>query len=63
MRVAKNIELKMKSGETVNIDVSDVLLEKIRSTFELQSADQVTERHVKYFLVSSMKNMLETHNE
>lgn len=63
MRVVKNVELKMKSGETVSIDLSDVLMEKIRSAFDLQAVDQVTDRHVKYFLVSSMKNMLEAPSE
>lgn len=56
MNVCKTIELELKSGQVLTLDLSDVLLERIRSTFELESSDQITERHIKYYLISSMKN-------
>jgi hypothetical protein len=48
----------MKNGLIAEIDVSHKLLEQVRSTFQLQSSDQVSDSHIKYFLASSMKNAL-----
>lgn len=59
MNVVKQIEVHMKSGDVMTIDVSDRLLESVRQAFDLPDGSQVTDRHVKYFLASSMKNMLE----
>lgn len=52
----------MKNGLIAEIDVSQELLERVRSTFRLQSTDQVSDSHIKYFLASSMKNALENKN-
>ena len=49
----------MKNGLVAEIDVSHELLERVRGTFQLQSVDQVSDSHIKYFLASSMKNALE----
>jgi|LauGreDrversion4_2_1035121.scaffolds.fasta_scaffold02656_3 hypothetical protein len=62
MKIAKQMELIMKSGETLTLDMSDALLEKICESFSLGSVDQITERHVKYYLVSAMKKTLEFDN-
>ena len=59
MQVVRQVEIKLRGGETMTIDVSDKLLEQVRTTFELSSPGQVTDQHVKYYLVSSMKKMLE----
>lgn len=59
MNVARTVELKFKNGNVVNVDLSDVLIERIRGTLGLEADDQVTDAHVKYYLVSSMRNALE----
>jgi hypothetical protein len=59
MNVVKRVELRMKTGDVMTIDVSDRLLENVRQAFDLTDNSQVTDRHVKYFLASSMRNMLE----
>ena len=63
MDVARTVEIELKNGQVATIDLSHELIERIRASFMLNSQDQVTERHVKYFLVSSMKNFLETSSE
>lgn len=59
MLTARTFELQMKNGLVAEIDVSHELLERVRGTFQLQSVDQVSDSHIKYFLASSMKNALE----
>jgi len=58
MNVARTVEVKLKNGDIVNIALSDVLIERIRGTLGLEADDSVTDAHVKYYLVSSMKNAL-----
>jgi hypothetical protein len=59
MQIAKQIEIQLKSGEVLTLDMTEKLVEQIKSAFDLKTSDQVTEGHVKYFLAASMKNMLE----
>lgn len=60
MHISKTVEFQLKSGQTLTLDMTETLVERIRAAFELNSADQVTERHVKYYLSSAMKKALET---
>lgn len=59
MQFVKQFTIQLKTGETLTVDMSDKLLSQIKANFQLTSDEQVTDRHVKYFLVSSMNNMLE----
>ena len=59
MNVSKTLEFRLKSGDTLTLDMSDALVESVMGAFNLQSPDQVTERHVKYYLTSAMKKTLE----
>lgn len=59
MNVAKTVEFQLKSGQVMTLDMTETLVERIRVAFELNSPDQVTERHVKYFLTSAMRQALE----
>ena len=63
MIVARTVDIELKSGQVATIDVSQELLERARTAFCLNSHEQVTERHLKYYLVSSMKNALEKLDE
>lgn len=58
MNVVRTVEVKFKNGDVVNIDLSDILIERIRGTLGLEACDSVTDAHVKYYLVSSMKNAM-----
>ena len=59
MNVAKTIQIDLKNGQLLTLDVSDALLEKVRDSFMLESRESVTEAHVKYYITSAMKNTLE----
>jgi hypothetical protein len=59
VNVSKTLEFRLKSGDTLTLDMSDALVESVMGAFNLQSPDQVTERHVKYYLTSAMKKTLE----
>jgi len=59
MHVAKTIEIQMKSGQVFTLDMSETLLERIRTSFDLDTVNHITERHVKYYLTSAMKRALE----
>lgn len=63
MDVARSVEMRLRGGETLTIDMSSQLLEQVRHAYSLDSTDHVTEGHVKRFLVSSMTNLLETCDE
>lgn len=60
MEVTKSIDISLPNGTTATIDMSQQMVERVMSTFMLQDPDLITESHVKYFLISSMKNALET---
>jgi hypothetical protein len=57
MNVAQTIELDLK-GTRLTLEMSDSLIKSVRSAFNLSESEEVTERHVKYYLISSMKNAL-----
>jgi len=62
MRVEKTIELTMKSGEKLVLEMSDVLLGQIRDAFYLKSVDEIDDNHVKRYLVSAMRKSLEVND-
>jgi hypothetical protein len=63
MQVAKTIEIDLRDGQVMTLDMTPELLKNIRTTFMLESDNDITERHVKYFLASALKNMLEAQND
>lgn len=60
MNVSKIVEIELKDGRVVTLEMSDKLVKSIQETFNLASQEDITDRHIKYYLVSSMKNALET---
>lgn len=60
MKIVKTFQMELKDGQVLTLDVSDVLLNKVKDAFMLESADAVSDNHLKYFIASSMKNALET---
>lgn len=59
MEFSKVVDIELKSGQVMQLQMSDAFIEKIRSTLMLPVEATVTERHIKSFLVGSMKNALE----
>ena len=59
MEFSKNLEIELKNGQVVHLQMTEAFLGKIRSALLLSSEEQITERHVKTFLVSSMQKALE----
>lgn len=51
--------MELKDGRVLTLEMSGAMLDSIKEIFNLDSDDDVTERHVKYYLISSMKNTLE----
>jgi len=58
MDFADSIKLSLPDGTVAEIQMTQQLVESIRRTFSLSQDEKVTESHVKYFLVSGMKNAL-----
>ena len=58
MQVVKTIEILTKSGSLLTVDLSDVLLERIKAAFNLNDLEQVESRHIEAYLIASMRNAL-----
>lgn len=58
MEIAKTLELQLKSGQIMSIEMTPALLERIRASFSLDDGQDVTDNHVKYYLAISMRNTL-----
>ena len=52
----------MGNGLLMELDVTEELLESVRAAFCLDCLGDVAEDHMKQFLISSMRNALETHH-
>lgn len=46
----------MKSGQIASVEISAQLVEKVREAFNIENISGVTDAHIKYFLIASMKN-------
>lgn len=62
MKVEKVVEISLKDGSVASLEMTGEMLRSIREAFSLETDDEITERHVKYFLISSMKNALEVNH-
>lgn len=58
MEIADKIKLNLPSGVVVDLEMSPQFLQNLRSTLSLDESVQISERHIKTFLVGSMKNAL-----
>lgn len=63
MNVEKVVEIELKDGRVVTLEMSGEMLRNIRESFDLSSDDDITDRHIKYYLISSMKNTLELNHD
>jgi len=59
MEFSKVVDIELKSGQVMQLQMTDAFIEKIRSALMIPAEAAVTERHIKSFLVGSMKNALE----
>lgn len=60
INVVKTFKFPLKSGEELTLEVSEKLLQDVAQAFNI-STEIVDENHMKYYLASSMKKALETH--
>ena len=58
MQVAKTVDIRTKNGSLLTVDLSDVLVERIKDAFGFSDSSQIESRHVEAYLVTSMKNAL-----
>lgn len=58
MQIAKTVDIRMKNGSLLTVDLSHVLLERIMGAFGLTDPSRVEPGHVEAYLVTSMKNAL-----
>lgn len=56
MKITKTIVLELSAGKSVSLDMTEQLTSKIKESFNLNSDDDITERHVKYYLASALNN-------
>lgn len=57
--VAKVFNFPLRSGEEVTLEVTHKLLQDVAQAFDID-VNSVSENHMKYYLVSSMKKVLES---
>lgn len=60
MQVVKSVKFSMKDGSEMSIDLSEKLLTEIAKSFDIET-NLVEEKHVKYYLASSLRKTLEKH--
>lgn len=60
MKFSGEVDIKMKSGDVWTFQMTDTLVSQIKEAFLLSSDEQITERHVKYFLVNAIQNGMES---
>jgi hypothetical protein len=53
------IELELKDGTLVELDMTQKFVDSVRKTFDLSPLQEITEQHVKYFLAGAIKNAVE----
>lgn len=53
------MKFNLKSGQLVELAMTKEFLEQVKTAMMLPPQAEVTEQHVKAFLVGSMKNTLE----
>ena len=59
METARTFSFSIADGRHVDLDVSPILLERLRASYDLESVDEVTTYHLKCYLASSMRAALE----
>jgi hypothetical protein len=59
MQVAKSVRFSLKDGSEMSLDLSEQLLLEIAKTFQIDPL-AVEDKHVKYYLASSLKKTLES---
>lgn len=59
MQFINTMTFKLKTGQTVELAMTKEFLEQVKTAMSLPAGSEITEQHVKAFLVGSMKNTLE----
>lgn len=59
MNISKVIQIDLKD-QMITLEVSDKLLQKVKDAYGLNDLNEISENHVKYYIVSSMKNALKS---
>lgn len=62
MDISKSIEFQM-GDNIVELHMSPVLIENIKTAFGLSLDQEVTEKHVKHYLANGLLNALEVSDE
>lgn len=59
MKIAKTVQIDLKNGDVVTLDMTEKLVKQIEEAFGLENSESITEEHVKHYLVSGMRKALE----
>jgi hypothetical protein len=59
MEFSRVLEIELKNGQVVHLQLTEAFIDKVRKSLLLTTEEQITERHIKAFLVSSMQRALE----
>ena len=60
MEFANTIKFQLNSGNVVELQMTQKLVDQIKEAFSLKDEKEITEKHVKYYLVNGMKNAVES---
>lgn len=63
LEISKTIKFDLLDGRSVELNMTESFLQKVRSTLDLSPATAVEERHIKQFLVGAMQNALQNASE
>lgn len=62
MEFVKTIEIELKNGQLMKLDMTRVLINKIKIVFNIEDDKDVEEYHIKNFLISSLNKTLESND-
>jgi len=60
MNFVDSVKIPLVDGCVMEVQMTDALVDSIRSAFALSSWENLTADHVKHFLAKSVQNALET---
>jgi len=63
METVKTYNIHMPNGSTLTLDMSRELLDQMKEAFQLHNYDEISEDHIKAYLITSMRRALESETE
>lgn len=59
MEVVRSYNINAPNGSVITLDMSKDLLDQMKEAFQLSSYDEISDDHIKAYLVTSMRRALQ----